>query len=63
MHFIVQKVLKPYIHKQKQGTKNAILIKIRISCALYELAHGSIIFLCANDYFFAIGRSTMSLVV
>ena len=54
-------LLKPAIEKKNTKYRLAILVLVRIACTLFKLTHGCSLFICSE--MFAIGRSTVSLVL
>jgi hypothetical protein len=53
--------LRGTIEKYNTNYQLAILVEIRVSCCLYKLAHGANLLTCSE--LFAIGRSTVGLVI
>ena len=54
-------ILRPCIQKRDTNYKSAVLLLVRLACSLFKFSHRSSLMLCSE--FFAIGRSTISMML
>ena len=57
----LSELLKPSMYKKDTKYRLAIPMLVRVACTLFKLTHGASLFICSE--MFAIGRSTVSLVL
>lgn len=59
--FHLAALLKPRVQKKDTKYRLSIPVLVRLACTLFKLTHGASLFICSE--MFAIGRSTVSLVL
>ena len=59
--FALADLLRPQIQRQDTKYRLAVPVVVRVACTLFKLTHGASLLVCSD--FFAVGRSTMSLML